>query len=76
MSLSTVDSITKVVDYDSAGFSFLSTVGGLIGNRDYSHSYRQYMDGGDNSHTFYWKALSAVGDDLAETVYENVRNYI
>lgn len=76
MSLSTVDSINRTVDYDPSGFSFLSTVGGLIGNREYYQPYREYADGGDNSRTFYWKALSAVGEEMAEAVYSNVRNYI
>lgn len=74
--LSTVDAVKDAVSYDSSGFSFLSTVHELIGNREYAQPCGECLDGADNARTFYWKALSAIGDELADTVYANVKNYI
>lgn len=74
--LTAAETIKNAVDYDSSGFSFLSTVYDLVGNREYAQPCWECLAGADNARTFYWKALSAVGDELADAVYANVKNYI
>ena len=76
MSLTSVNDIERTVGYDPRGFSFLSTVNDLVGNLEYSRGSRAALDGVDDHSTFYWRALSAAGSEMADTVYENVRHYI
>lgn len=57
-------------------FSFIETVADMAVNKDFTRGYRSLLDGNNNETTFIWNALSAIGQDVSETIYENILNYI
>ena len=62
----------------SGDFSFVKTLGGLVVNDRFSRGYREMIEktNADNENTFIWRSLSAIGDDIGNILYENVRHYI
>lgn len=61
---------------NSNDFSFTDTAASLVNNKEYRSGYQDLIDGRHNDKTYFWEALSAVGDELGETLYENVLNYV
>lgn len=62
---------------NSHGFSFVDTLGSFINNYEFSEGYRKFQESGDATKEGYiWAAISAIGGNYAETIYENVLNYI
>ena len=61
---------------NSNDFSFTDTAASLVNNKEYRSGYQDLIDGKHNDKTYFWEALSAVGDELGETLYENVLNYV
>ena len=74
--LSTITSIEKDVDFNSNGYSTTNTLGSFINNREFMNGFVQYINGKDNSNTFIWKCLSATGEEIGDTLYKNIKNYI
>lgn len=74
--LSTITSIERDVDFNSNGYSTTNTLGSFINNREFMNGFVQYINGKDNSNTFIWKCLSATGEDIGDTLYKNIKNYI
>jgi len=64
------------VKKNSDNFSFIDALGSFVTNAKFKRGYDQFAAGRTNEKTFIWDALSAIGSDYAETVYENVLNYI
>lgn len=75
-SLSSKEIIEHVVGFDNNEHSFVKTYGGMIGNRPYDHGYREFVYGQDTRDAFIYKALSAIGNEVGDTVFLNVRKYI
>ena len=57
-------------------FSFTETVASLANNKDYKSGYQDLIEGKTNDKTYFWTALSAVGEEIGEALYENVLNYV
>lgn len=57
-------------------FSFTETVASLANNREYKSGYIDLINGKTNDKTYFWTALSAVGEEVGSVIYENVLNYI
>ena len=75
-SLSSVESIRSGVQFDSNGFSFAETAGRLVNNREFSRGFADYLQHGASRDAYVWECLSAVGDQIGETLYTNVQNYV
>jgi len=62
---------------NSRDFSFVDTLGSFINNFEFSEGYRKFQESGEHTKEGYiWAAISAIGGNYAETIYENVLNYI
>lgn len=71
---------------NSEKFSFVDTVAELAQNREFTKGYDELVKRlqetqGDldkclNEKTFLWYSLSALGNLISETIYENVLNYV
>lgn len=57
-------------------FSFTETVASLANNKEYKSGYLDLINGKENDKTYFWTALSAVGEEVGSVIYENVLNYI
>ena len=57
-------------------FSFIGTVASLANNREYKSGYLDLLEGKTNDKTYFWTALSAVGEEIGSVIYENVLNYV
>lgn len=66
----------KNIKRNSNDFSFTDTAASLVNNKEYRSGYQDLIDGKKNNKTYFWEALSAVGDELGEVLYENVLNYV
>lgn len=64
------------VGFRDDGFSMTRKLGSFINNKRFSEGYVQFGNGEQNTKTYVWEALSAIGDDLGKVVYSNVLNYI
>ena len=69
-------SIQDDVRFSSGGFSTTEKLGSFINNRKFSDGYVRYLNGEDDTKSYLWEALSAIGDDLGDAVYGNVLNYV
>ena len=86
MSLSGYQNINNAVRYSADGFDFSGTLGDFIGNAEFSYGNEDYkveasaINCGEhvvpNAKSNIWHALSAIGQDIGEITYANVRNYI
>ena len=61
---------------NTSGFSMTETVADIATNPAFSKGYRDLVAGRQNDQTLVWEALSSMGEELADTIYENVLNYI
>ena len=66
----------SVIQRNANGFNFVDVLGSFINNQEFSVGFNQYQQGKNTKNTYIWKVLSAIGDQYAETIYENVLNYI
>lgn len=70
-----------IIDEDrrfSNKFDLSETLAGFVNNRDFGRGYAD-IESGQNQRqdqAYIWRAISAIGDDVANTIYENVLNYI
>lgn len=63
---------------NSKNFSFADTLGSFINNYEFEEGFREWQmnPSAETKKTYIWNVLSAIGDDYAETIYENVLNYL
>lgn len=86
MSLSGYQNINNTVRYGSEGFDFAGTLGDFIGNAEFSYGNEDYKQDVSaiksgayavpNARSNIWHALSAIGQEIGEVTYANVKNYI
>lgn len=57
-------------------FNFVETLGSFIHNSKFGKGFENYQQGKNGKDTYLWKALSAIGEQEGEIIYENVLNYI
>ena len=57
-------------------FSMVDTYGKMIVNQGYGKGYRDFANGFDTRDGFIYKVLSAAGNDVADTLYLNIKKYI
>lgn len=57
-------------------FSFVDTLGSFINNYEFKQSFDQFKLSNDNKSSYIWGVLSSIGNEYANTIYENVLNYI
>ena len=68
----TVDMVKR----SSNDFSFIKTLDDMINNREFKDGLHDFYVGNHNKYSFVWEALSVIGQEVGDTVYENVLNYI
>ena len=61
---------------NSNNFVFTDILGEFINNIQYKYGYNEHKLGHKNQYAYLWNTLSAISEDYAETIYENVLNYI
>ena len=86
MSLSGYQNINSAVRYSADEFDFSGTLGDFIGNAEFSYGNEDYkaevsaIKRGErvvpSAKSNIWHALSAIGQDIGEITYANVKNYI
>lgn len=57
-------------------FSFVETVADIATNKKFIDGYNDLINGVNNENSYIWNALSAIGQDITSTIYDNVLNYI
>ena len=62
--------------YADNDFSFSDTLGGFIGNKEFSEGFYDFQNGHETSRSFTWDVFQAVGGEIGKTVYQNIRNYV
>lgn len=60
----------------NSDFSLINTVAEMANNVEFTKGYSQLIQGNNNENTYIWNALSAIGQDVSDTIYQNVINYI
>lgn len=71
-----VDNTLSAIRRNSNGFDFVEALGSFVNNTKFNLGLNQSQVGNDSKDAFIWKALSCIGEDYAEIIYENVLNYI
>lgn len=61
---------------NSNDFSFIDQLGNFVNNFEFAQGYREMKTQLSTKYSYVWQTLSAIGNDYAETIYENVLNYI
>lgn len=75
--LSSTEEIQAAVKFDTSEYSTVSALGSFINNNDFAKGFIDFQNGDTGtSRAFVYGVLSAVGDQIGETVYSNVKNYI
>lgn len=57
-------------------FSLIDTVANLAVNNEFIVGYQELLNNKETENVFLWRALSALGQDISETIYSNILNYI
>lgn len=76
MSLSSAVNIENNSQMYNDNFSMIDTYGKMIVNQGYGKGYRDFANGFDTRDGFIYKVLSAAGNDVADTLYLNIKKYI
>ena len=86
MSLSGYQDINNAVRYAAGDFDFAGTLGDFVGNAEFSCGSEDYKADvsaarsgaytAPNAKSNIWHVLSAIGQDIGEITYANVKNYI
>lgn len=66
----------NVINRNTNNFNFVETLGSFINNYKFKKGFDDFKGNQNNKGTYIWQALSAIGNDYAEVIYENVLNYI
>lgn len=74
--LSSFDIIDNDVRRYANDFSFVDVLGNSVANSRFKNGYSQLKQNYRNDTTYLWEALSAIGTDIGETIYQNVLNYV
>lgn len=61
---------------NNRGFGFVEALGSFINNVKFKHGFDESRLGKDTKDSYIWKALSCMGEEYGEVVYENVLNYL
>ena len=61
---------------NSNNFSFTEVVADLATNKEFTKGYNELVNNTINENSYIWYALSAIGQDVSNTIYENILNYI
>lgn len=61
---------------NSNDFNYVDTLASFVGNRNFRKGYDSLKSGNRTNETYVWETLSAIGDIVGDTVYQNVLNYI
>ena len=76
MSLSSLETIEKNVQFDNDNFSMIDTYGSMIVNHEYDKGFVDFKHKYDTADAFMYMVLSAIGQDITDTLYLNVKKYI
>lgn len=61
---------------NNRGFGFIEALGSFINNVKFKRGFDESQLGKDTKDSYIWKALSCMGEEYGEVVYENVLNYL
>lgn len=61
---------------NNRGFGFVEALGNFINNVKFKRGFNESQLGKDTKDSYIWKALSCMGEEYGEIVYENVLNYL
>lgn len=74
-----IHSIGRIKNVD--GFNFVEALGSFINNYKFKQGFIQHQlevqaAGQQTKNSYLWDALSSIGDEYGEVIYENVLNYL
>ena len=71
------EELNKIDSADANAFSFVDVAGSFIQNATFSAGLKNFQTGNTEEHdAFIYKVLSAAGEDIGQTIYDNVKRYI
>ena len=76
ISLSTASIIENDIQHAINDFSTIDTIGSLVNNENFKQGYNDLVQSKKTERSYIWEALSAVSQDLGQSLYQNVKNYI
>ena len=76
ITLSTAYEISKDVQQADGGFSTIDALGSFVNNAKFRKGYDDFSQGKVTQQSYLWEALSAVSQNLGQTLFLNVKNYI
>ena len=76
ISLSTASSIENSIQYAIDGFSTIGTMGSLVNNQKFKSGYDDFAQRKNTQKSYIWQSLSAISEELGQSLYANIRDYI
>ena len=76
MSFKNIEEIQKNVGFYNKDFSFVKTIGSFINNREFSNGFVEFLNGKQTEKSYIWNCLSAIGDEIGDTLYLNVKKFV
>ena len=76
ISQNSANNIIPSIKKSSDDFSFVDTLSQAVTNKEFLMGKLQLDANEKTSYSYLWEVLSAVGQDIGETLYSNVLNYI
>jgi len=74
--MSESNKVNENIRRNTNDFSFVDRLGSFINNFEFSRGYDDYAQGNPTNKAYLWNALSSIGNDYAQEIYQNVLNYI
>lgn len=66
----------STIGRNAHGFGFVEALGSFINNMKFKQGFNESQVGKDTKDAYIWKALSCMGEEYGEIIYENVLNYL
>lgn len=65
-----------IVYKNKNNFSLVDSIGSFINNRQFRYGFDKFKSGVTDADSYIWDAVSAIGENVADAIYENILNYI
>ena len=69
-------SCINLISRNSNDFNFVEALGDFINNMKFKAGNNEFLSKQNTKDAYIWSTLSAIGDQYADVVYENVLNYL
>ena len=66
----------NILKRNTDNFSIVDTVASIAVNPEFKRGYFDLRENLNTEKAFVWKAMNEIGDEISETIYDNIVNYI